>query len=107
VDSAHHRSGRYGDHPVLSPLTVLALAPAMLAATRAEVPAAAERNQVAALRVTDQHDIAAAAAVTAVGPASRHMRLAPEADRAVAAAATLDVDRRSVEEHAPKVGTAS
>jgi hypothetical protein len=33
--------------------------------------------------------------------------LAPEADHAVAAAATLDIDRRSVEEHADDVNAAA
>ena len=91
------------DHPVLPALAVLALALAVLAAAGAEVPAAPERGEVAALGVADEHDVAAAAAVAAVGPAARHVRLAAKADHAVAAAAALDVDLRSVEEHAAKL----
>ena len=62
--------------------------------------ASAQRGQVAPRGVADQHDVAAAPAVAAVGPAARHVRLAPEADAAVAAAAALDPDPRLVVEHA-------
>ena len=46
-----------------------------------------------------QHDVAAVAAVAAVGAALRHELLAAEAEAAVAALARLDVDRRAVAEH--------
>jgi hypothetical protein len=78
---------------------VLALALAMLPATRPEVPASSQRSQISPLRVADQHDVAAAAAITAVGPSPGDMGLAPEADHAVAAAASLHVDLRPVEKH--------
>jgi hypothetical protein len=82
---------------------VPALALTVLAAARAEVAAPAQRGEVAALRVADQDDVAAASPVAAVRPAPRDVRLAAEADHAVAAAPALHVDLRSVEEHAAKL----
>jgi hypothetical protein len=82
---------------------VLALSPAVLPAAGPEVATAAERGEVTTLRVRDEHDLAAASAVAAVRPAAGHVRLAAEADHAAAAAASLDIDLRSVEEHAREV----
>jgi hypothetical protein len=65
--------------------------------------AAAQRGEVATLRVADHHDVASAAAVPSVGSAARHVGLAAKADHAVAAAAALDIDLRSVEEHPAKL----
>ena len=61
-----------------------------------EVRAAAEALQVAQRGVADEHDVAAVAAVAAVGAAPGHVRLAAEADAAVAAGAGLDVDPRAI-----------
>ena len=77
----------------------LARALAVRAPLRPEVRRLAEAGQVAQVAVGDQDDIAAVAAVTAVGAALGHVLLAPEADAAVAAAAALDIDRGSVGEH--------
>ena len=61
---------------------------------------AAERREVAQIRVGDEHDVAAAAAVAAVRAALRHVLLAPEAEAAVAAAARLHLDAGAIVEHA-------
>ena len=98
VDAQHHRPGRDRNQPVFPSLAVLALALPVLPATRPEMPAAAQRGEVPSLSVADQHDVAAAPAVAAVGPSARDVRLAP-ADHAVAAASTLDVDLRPIEKH--------
>ena len=49
-----------------------------------------------------EHDVAAAAAVAAVGPAARDVGLAAEAQAAVSAGSALDEDARLVAEHALK-----
>ena len=69
------------------------------AAPRAQPLAVAEHRQVAEIRVGDEHDVGAAAAVAAVRAALRHVRLAAEAERAVTAAARLDVDASPIVEH--------
>ena len=61
---------------------------------------ALEALQVAQRVVAEQHDVAAAAAVAAVGAAARHVGLAAEGEAAVPAAAALDEDARLVVEHA-------
>ena len=55
--------------------------------------------QIAQRVVAQDHDVAAAPAVTAVGTALRHMGFAAEAHAAVAAGAGLHVDPRAVMEH--------
>ena len=55
-----------------------------------------ERRQVAQILVRDEHDVAAAAAVAAVGPALRHVLLAPEAQASVAAAARQHLDAGAI-----------
>jgi hypothetical protein len=82
---------------------MLALALAVLSAAGAEMAASPQRGKVAALRVADEHDVAAATAVAAVGTAARHMSLAAKADHAVAAAAGFHINLGSIEEHAAKV----
>ena len=99
VDPGDDGPRRHGDHLVLTPSPVLVLARAVATASGPEVAAAPERRQVATRRVADQDDVAPAAAVAAVGPAAGHVRLAAERDDAVAAATTLDVDLRPVEQH--------
>ena len=100
VQAVHDGAGGHWDLQILSPLAVLALAAAVLPTARPEVAAAAERGKIAPLRVRDQHDVAAPPAVTAVWAAARDVRLTAEADDAVSSAASLDIDLRSVEEHA-------
>ena len=57
--------------------------------------------------VADEHHVAAASSVPAIRTAAGHMRLAPKADHAVAAAAAFDMHLRSVEQHAAKLEPAS
>src|SRR5262249_52417696 len=92
IEAPPHRPRRNHHHEVLTSLSVLALAPAVLPAAGAEMAAPSERGEVPALWVADERDVAAPAAVAAVGPAAGYVGLAPEADHAVAAAAALHVD---------------
>ncbi len=78
---------------------VLAGAAAVAAAAALERAFAAKAREVAQIRVGDEHDVAAAAAVTAVGAAFRDVLLAPEAQRAVTAAPRLHVNAGAVAEH--------
>ena len=75
----------------------------MAAALGPEVHAPAERLQVAQRVVAAQHDVAAAAAVAAVGTALGHVRLAPERQAAVAAGAGSDLELSSIGEHRAEV----
>ena len=72
----------------------------MPAALGLEAVLPGEEAQVAQVGVGDEDDVAALAAVAAVGPALGHVLLPPEAQAAVAAAAALHVDARAVVEHA-------
>ena len=58
-----------------------------------------EEAQVAPVGIRDEHDVAALAAVTAVGAALRDVLLPAEAQAAVPAPAALHVDARAVVEH--------
>ena len=69
------------------------------ATTGTEVPASAEGREIAQTLIRDHDDVAPATAVAAIGPALGHVRLATEADAAVAAASCLYVDRGSVVKH--------
>ncbi len=92
----HLGAGRNRD---LQRLTVRAVAQRSLSVAAAlglEVGAAAEPLQVADRVVADEHDVAAPAAVAAVGAALRDVRLAPEAEAAIAAPSGLNVDPRAV-----------
>ena len=66
-----------------------------------EVGAAVEWRQVAQRRVADEHHVAPASTVAAVGPALGHVRLAPEGDGAVSARPGTDEDCGAVVEHTP------
>ena len=74
---------------------------AVAAAFGLVAPAAPEGLQVAQRVVAAQHDVAAAAAVAAVGPALGHARLAPEGQRPVAAPSGLDLDPCAIGQHGP------
>ena len=76
-------------------------APPVAAAVGAEVDAAAEGLQVAHRVVDAQDDVAAAAAVAAVGAALGDVRLAAEREGAVAAGARADLEVGAVGEHGP------
>ena len=60
---------------------------------------ARNEGEVAEAGVGDEDDVAAAAAVAAVGPALRHVLLAPEAQASVAAAAGEHLDAGAVVKH--------
>ena len=60
------------------------------------IPIVAERCE---LIVDAKHDVAAAAAVAAVGTTARDVGLATERDHALAAVTSLDRDARAIEEH--------
>ena len=64
----------------------------------------AKVGKVAELARGDDHDIAAGPAVAAVGPASRHVLFAPEADGARSAAAAAHVDGGVIAQHGRNPG---
>ena len=80
-----------------SPVFVAPLAVAAAAACEAAL--ALEERKVAKIGIGDEDDIAAVAAVAAVGAAPGHVLLTPEAERAVAAAAPTHLDAGPVVEH--------
>jgi len=95
---------RPGGHAQLDALargTVLPRAATGLAALRLEPAATLKARQVAEIRIGYENDISAGTSVAAVGPALRHVLLAPEAHRAVPAAPGLDPDARAIVEHSP------
>src|SRR5512140_3224204 len=86
-------------HGDLERVAVLAVAQRPLAVTapaRLEVRAAPEALEIAQRVVAHQDDVAAAPAVATIRSALRHVRLAPEAQAAVAAGAGRDVDSRAI-----------
>ena len=93
------RAGRHADDHRLAVGPVPLGALPVPAALGAEVRPAAERLQVAQVVVAAQHDVAAAAAVAAVGTALRDVGLAPEGQAAVAARSRSDLDVRAVGKH--------
>ena len=64
-----------------------------------EVTPLAEGREVPSLGVAYEHDPATVPAITAIGPATWHMRLTAEADAAVATCAALDPDSCLIEKH--------
>ena len=72
---------------------------ALPAALGGELRREAEVNERVAVRIGDEIDRAALAAVAAVGAAARDELLAPEAEGAAAAVAGVDVDVDFVDEH--------
>src|SRR5580704_830317 len=76
----------------------------MSAALGAEVRAAPEMLEVAVGVVADEHDVAAASTVAAVGATLRDVSFAPEAHATVAAATGLNVDSCSIFHCVEKLG---
>jgi hypothetical protein len=72
----------------------------MTAASADETPLALEEGQVAEIGVGDDHDVAPVPTVATVWTPLRHVLLAPEAERAVTAAAPTHLDAGPVVEHA-------
>ncbi len=93
------RAGRHRDDQLLAVRAVPLGALAVAAPLGAEVRAPAEALEVAQVVVAAQHDVAAGAAVAAVGAALGHVRLPPEGQAAVAARSRADLDSCTVVEH--------
>ncbi len=73
---------------------------AVTSASGLDVHVLAKTLQVAQRVVADDHHVAAPTPVAAVGPALGHVRLAPEAQAAVAARSGGNMDLRPVVQHA-------
>ena len=95
----HLRADRDREDDVLAVGAALVRALAVASALGLEAAEPLEVREIAQVRVGHEHDVAAVAPVAAVGPALRDVLLAPEAQRAVAAAPALDADPRAVVEH--------
>jgi hypothetical protein len=80
------------DDRVLTARAVPLLALAVAALARPDVRAPVKRREVATRRIAEEHDVAAAPAVTPVGPTARHVRLAAEAHATIPPATCLDVN---------------
>ena len=98
LDAERLRPDRDVDLDRLAVGAVLSSPRARPAAAGLELRLRPERRQVAEILVRDEHDVAAAAAVAAVGPALRHVLLAPEAQASVAAAARQHLDAGAIVE---------
>ena len=94
----HLRADRHLDDEVLAAGAGLVAAGAALAARRPEMLGVAEVDQRIEALDRLEDDVAALAAVAAVGPAIFDIFLAPEADRARPAGAGADEDLGLVEE---------
>jgi hypothetical protein len=86
---------------VLAVRAVLAGPAAGTPAARRVLPLRPERREVAKIRVGDEHDVPTVPAVAAVGPASRHVLLAPEAERPVSTTPGDRGDAGAIVEHGP------
>src|SRR5262245_54796938 len=93
------RPGRDFDHQVIAALALLVRSAA--GGTRLRLPKSVMRQggQVIDTAPGDHNDAAAIAAVAAIGSAVWDVLLAPEADAAVATAASLDFDSDAIDEH--------
>jgi hypothetical protein len=92
--------GAHGDGELdrVSRRTVLRLAPTVTAALTLEAALALEVREVTEVGVRKEDDVAAVAAVAAVRAALRHVLLAAEAERAVAAATASHLDAGAIVE---------
>ena len=84
---------------VLTGRTVLQRAAAAAATLGLDALVRPEAGEVAQVGVGDEHDVAAGAAVAAVGPALGNVLLATEREAAVAAPPRLHVDAGAIVEH--------
>jgi len=89
-------AGRNPDQNVLAAGAVAVLALAVAAALATEMSLAAEPGEVAQRAVTNEDDVSAVTPVASVGTSLWDVRLAAEADDAVATRPALDVNSRSV-----------
>ena len=103
VEAVDGRARRHEDDLVLPARPVLPGPFAMSPALGAEVRGEPHRRQIAPRRIADEHDIAAAPAVAAVGPTPRHMGLTAKRDDAIAATPALDPDLGPIMKHLLKL----
>jgi hypothetical protein len=68
----------------------------MLPPPTPEVLAPLQGPQIPLRGITDQHNVSAMPTVPAIGPTTRNVRLAAEADAAIAASSSLNPDLRAV-----------
>ncbi len=95
----HLRPDGHLQHRVLAALAGREAAASPAAAARLHLLLGAKAGEIAPLRIRDEHDVAAAAAVAAVGPTLGHELLTAEMDAAVAAAAGDHGQAGAVVEH--------
>ncbi len=93
-----HGAGGHAQHDIIGTFAVALGAAPLLAVPRAVNAREAVFDEGVDVSVGHRIDAAAAAAVPAVGPAARHVLFTPEADRAVAARAGMDLYSRFVYE---------
>ena len=98
VGVGDHRADGHAQHDVFGAAAVLVGAVTVLAVLRAMDARIAVFDQRVDVAIGDRDDAAAAPAVAAVGSAARHVLLAPERGRSVAAVAGDDVDVDFVDE---------
>ncbi len=94
-----HRAGRDENDQIVGAGAVALGAAARLARLGPPMLAVHQRREAVDARLGDNDHAAAVAAVAAVGPATRNVLLAPEADATVAPFAGFDLDRDAVDEH--------
>ena len=90
---------RHTHHEVPAVATVRLAAHSTPAGGRTEVALAVEVAQGRHTGLHDEHHVAALAAITAVGAAAWHVRLAPEGAGAIATVAAGDQDAGAISEH--------
>ena len=95
----HLRADRDRHDRVVPARAVRQTPAAAAAAAPAQLLIGPDAGQVAPARIGDEHDVAAGTAVTAVRTALRHVFLAAEMDRPVAAAAALHPQPGAIVEH--------
>ena len=98
VAGTHDRALGHRDDEIAAARAVALAALPVLARLGAPVRMVAEREQRRGVAVGPHDHVAAVAAVAAVGPALRHVRLAPERHRARAAVTTAEVALDLVDE---------
>ena len=95
----HLRADGDAQHGVVACRAVLPRPPAGTPPARRVLAPRPKRRQVAEVGVGDEHDVPAVPAVTSVGPASGHVLLAAEAERAVSTTPGDRGDAGAVVEH--------
>jgi hypothetical protein len=96
IDGLSLRPGRHRNLQLVPtrPMAIGALA--MLAGPRSKVLAPAQRPKIAPRRIANQHHVPPMAAIAAIRPAARNVRLSTEAHASIAPRTTFNPDFRSV-----------